>query len=122
MSEEPLEQIGGDVPGSSQNDASMGLGGTTSITNTVSRATTLWAPGHTGPAPCYPFWPERMGSSVANRDIVDALAAVDAQNSTVLFRRVESQGVSHSRRETCMFNGPGDLFPPRGRVLSGTTV
>ncbi|CAE6533810.1 unnamed protein product [Rhizoctonia solani] len=53
-SEGPLERTKGDAPGSSQgdaNDANMGLGGTTSITNSISQAATLWVPGHTEPAP-----------------------------------------------------------------------
>ncbi|KAG8713478.1 hypothetical protein FRC11_012027 [Ceratobasidium sp. 423] len=50
-SEDPLERTRGDVPGSSQDDTKMGLDATASITNSASRATSLWVPGHTEPAP-----------------------------------------------------------------------
>ncbi|CAE6468763.1 unnamed protein product [Rhizoctonia solani] len=46
-SDEPPAQIKECVPESSQNNTSVGLGGTTSITNSISRMATLWAPGHT---------------------------------------------------------------------------
>ncbi|KAJ1309231.1 hypothetical protein OPQ81_004898 [Rhizoctonia solani] len=51
MSEDPLGPTRGDIPGSSQDGASMGLGETNSITNPVPHMTSLWVPGHTEPAP-----------------------------------------------------------------------
>ncbi|CAE6386496.1 unnamed protein product [Rhizoctonia solani] len=50
MSDEPTEQMREHVPESSQYDANMGLGGTASITNSVSKAT-LWASSHAEPTP-----------------------------------------------------------------------
>ncbi|KAH7343219.1 hypothetical protein B0J17DRAFT_168193 [Rhizoctonia solani] len=49
LTEEPLERTMGGVSDSSQGDSNTGQGATTSITNSVSRASTLWVPGPSDP-------------------------------------------------------------------------
>ncbi|CAE6422330.1 unnamed protein product [Rhizoctonia solani] len=51
MSEEHSKRTGRIIPGSNQDDAISRLGGTVSITNSGSQATTCWVVGHTEPAP-----------------------------------------------------------------------
>ncbi|CCO27530.1 hypothetical protein BN14_01510 [Rhizoctonia solani AG-1 IB] len=70
--EEPFKLAGRIIPGSDQGGAISGLGGTASITNSVSRATTCWVGGHTEPTPIsdekmihleHPFTPPRLDIS-----------------------------------------------------------